>query len=57
MPPTNLRKALYDELIRRNEDPTKVVNESVAGYIRDEYGVEIDASAHANKKSKTENPQ
>jgi len=29
MPALNLKKALYDELIRRGEEPTKFVNELV----------------------------
>jgi hypothetical protein len=41
VPTLNLRKPLYDEIIRHNDDPTEVVNESVAKHIQDEYDVEI----------------
>lgn len=43
MPSLNLRKPLYDALIRNDEDPTEVVNASVAEYLRDEHNEEIRA--------------
>lgn len=36
MPALNLKKELYDELIRRGIDPTKFVNEIVEKHIKDE---------------------
>ena len=41
MPTLNLRKPLYDALIRNGEDPTEVTNEAVEAYLRDEHGEEI----------------
>lgn len=43
MPALNLRKNLYDELVRLDDDPVEVVNSLTEQYLRDEYGVEVEA--------------
>lgn len=35
MPALNLRKALYDEIIRKGEDPTKLLNELVEKHLKE----------------------
>lgn len=43
MPSVNLRKPLYDELVRQGDEPKDAVNEAVEQYLNDEHGVEVDA--------------
>lgn len=42
MPSINLKKPLYDELVRHDEDPADIANELTADYLREEHGVEVD---------------
>ena len=35
MPPLNLRRKFYDELIRRGIDPVKIVNDLVEKYLKE----------------------
>lgn len=43
MPSINLRKNLYDELVRIGEDPTEAANEATTKYLEDEHDIEVDA--------------
>jgi hypothetical protein len=43
MPSVTLRKALYDECIRHDEEPTDFVNHAVAEKLSEEHGVEVEA--------------
>lgn len=43
MPSINLRRALYDEVVRQGEDPAEVANETVAKYLQEEHDVEVEA--------------
>jgi len=43
MPSVTLRKALYDECIRHDEEPTDFVNNAVAEKLADEYNIEVEA--------------
>lgn len=43
MPSINLRKPVYDELIRQDEDPVEYVNRVMADHIKAEYDVEVEA--------------
>lgn len=43
MPALNLRKSLYDELVRHDEDPGDVINRLTEQYLKEEHGVEVEA--------------
>lgn len=43
MPSINLRKPVYDELIRQDKEPVEYVNRVMADHISEEFDVEVEA--------------
>lgn len=43
MPSVNLRKPIYDELVRQDEDPVETMNRVMTNYLKEEHGIEVDA--------------
>ena len=43
MPTVSLRKALYDECIRQDEEPTEFANKAVQEMLEKEHNAEVDA--------------